>query len=62
MPTIGFNKSSYSVVEGDTVTVCITVMCGQLLRDELVILSIRDGTERGHCVNIVHTMNENLLC
>lgn len=54
--------SSYSVIEGDTMRVCITVMCGQLLQDELVILSIRDGTERGHCMNILlHTMNENFI-
>lgn len=47
MPTVGFNKSSYSVMEGDTVTVCVTVMCGRLMQDETVMLSIIDNTARG---------------
>ena len=63
VPTIGFEKSSYSVVEGDTVTICVTVMCGRLLRNETVMLSIINTT-RGHCMNIVilHAVDENLLC
>ena len=47
--------SSYSVVEGDNVTICVTVMCGHLMQDETVMLSIISNTARGHCVNINYT-------
>jgi hypothetical protein len=53
--------SSYSVVEGDTVTVCASVLCGRLLRNETVMLSITDGTARGYCMKILHEANESLL-
>ena len=45
--------SSYSVVEGDTETICATMMCGHLLRNETVMLSIVNNTARGHCMNII---------
>ena len=56
--------SSYSVVEDDTVTICVSVLCGQLLRNETVMLSIINNTARGHCMNIIiilHAVGENLL-
>ena len=62
MPTIGFNRSSYSVVEGDTVRVCVTVLCGQLLQNETVMLSTMNNTARGYCMKLLHAMNEYLLC
>ena len=53
--------SSYSFVEGDTVRVCVSVMCGRLLRNETVILSTMNNTARGHCMKLLHAMNEYLL-
>ncbi len=62
VPTIAFEMSSYSVVEGDTVMVCASVQCGHLLQDETVMLSIIDGTATGYCTNILHEADESLLC
>ena len=41
--------------------VCVTVMCGRLLRNETVMLSITNNTARGYCMKLLHAMNEYLL-
>ena len=51
MPTIGFEKTTYSVVEGDTATVCVAVQCGSLQQETVVNLSLENGTAKGHYVH-----------
>ena len=56
--------SSYSVMEGDTVRVCVSVICGHL-QNETVMLSIINNTARGHCMKIIiilQAVDENFNC
>jgi hypothetical protein len=62
VPTIGFNISAYSVVEGDTVTVCASVLCGRLLQNETVMLSITNNAARGYYIKILHAVDEIYVC
>ena len=61
MPAIGFEMTAYLVMEGDTVTVCASVFCGILLQDETVTLSITNDTATGHCMKILHAVDDTLL-
>ena len=54
VPTIGFEMTAYSVVEGDNVTVCTSVQCGSLQQEIIVNLSTANGTAEGHCMKILH--------
>lgn len=54
VPTIGFKMIAGSVMEGDTVIVCASVLCGSLLRGTNVTLSTVDDTAKGHNVMILH--------
>lgn len=56
MPTIGFNSAAYSVMEGDTATVCAAVLCGRLLQDETVMLSTKNDTAIGYCMKLSHAI------
>ena len=56
VPTIGFEMTAYSVMEGDTVTVCASVLCGSLLQDEAMISLITNDTATGHCMKILHAV------
>lgn len=41
--------TAYHVMEGDSVKVCANVLCGILLQDVVVTLSIENGTAIGYC-------------
>ena len=47
--------TAYSVMEGDNVTVCVGVLCGSLIQETTVNLSIAiDDTAEGHCMKVLH--------
>lgn len=45
--SIGFEQAAYTVVEGDNVTVCTTVMNGTLSRDIFLNVDVLPGTAFG---------------
>ena len=49
MVTIGFEPETYSVLEGDSVRICVNVISGMLANDREVVvtLSTMDGTAMG---------------
>ena len=51
---IGFEQTSYSVTEGDVVTVCVSVLYGTLTEVTVVTLSTTDDSAKGQwrlCIN-----------
>ena len=45
--SIGFEQAAYTVIEGDNVTVCATVMNGTLSRDILLTVDVLPGNASG---------------
>ena len=48
--TIGFNDTAYTVTEGGSASVSVSVLSGTLARDVVVTLQTEDGTATGEAV------------
>ena len=51
---IGFEQTAYSVMEGDVVMVCVSVLYGTLTEEAVVTLSSMDVSAKGQwklCIN-----------
>ena len=51
--TIGFNDTAYTVTEGGSASVSVSVLSGTLARDVVVTLQTEDGTATGRAANEV---------